>query len=67
MGVVPLHWDFAKKFPDFMILPQNCIHYHKKSSDIGGNEVHTQQQPATRVSICRELFCGFTRVKKGNF
>ena len=49
MGVVPLHWDFAKKFPDFMILPQNCLNYHNKSSDTVGNEVHTQQQPATRV------------------
>ena len=32
-----------------MILSQNCLNYHTKSSDTLGNEVHTQQQPATRV------------------
>ena len=49
MGVAPLHWDYAKKNPDFMNTPQNCLNYHKKSSDTVGNEVHTQQQPATVV------------------
>ena len=49
MGVAPLHWELRKKIPDFMILPQNSLNYHKKSSDTLGNEVHTQQQPATRV------------------
>ena len=49
MGVAPLHWDLRKKFPDFIILPQNCLNYHNKSSNTVDNEVHTQQQPATRV------------------
>ena len=48
MGVAPLHWELRIFFPDFMILPQNSLNYHKKSSDTLGNEVHTQQQPATR-------------------
>ena len=49
MGVAPLHWELRKKNSDFMILPHNCLNYHKKSSDTAGNEVHTQQQPATVV------------------
>ena len=51
MGVAPLHWDLRKKIPDFIILPQNCLNYHNKSSNTADNEVHTQQQPATRVLI----------------
>ena len=49
MGVAPLHWDLRKKIPDFIILPQNCLNYHNKSSNTVDNEVHTQQQPATVV------------------
>ena len=55
MVVAPLHWDYAKKFPDFMILTQNCLNYHNKSSDTVGNEVHAQQQPATRVLLSAPL------------
>ena len=67
MGVAPLHWELRKKNPDFMILPQNCLNYHKKSSDTLGNEVHTQQQPATRVcGLGRISHCTYFRIWAGS-